>query len=126
MKTQKKSRKRVFHHCDDLEESPMWGTSSGEDAERQIEQSADIMRDEGRFRAAMERALAEWPYSSEHNLTARNSNRRAWLGHAGCFIAVGSREACTRRGWHELTEEEKTAADRVAQEVIDAWEESRA
>jgi hypothetical protein len=81
------------------------------------------MRNPQEFKKAMAEAVKNWPVSAEHNLTAIECNRRAWLGHAGCLMGVGSPEEPTRIGWHKLTEEEQVEADRVAQEVIDGWEE---
>lgn len=74
------------------------------------------------FKVAMARAVQAWPTSAEHNLTAVECNRRAWLGHAGCFVGVGSPEEPTRIGWHQLSGAEQFEADKVAQEVIDEWE----
>ena len=49
-------------------------------------------------------------------------NRRAWLGHAGCCIAVDSPEDLTRLAWHTLTTEQQERADAVAEEAIATWE----
>ena len=118
----KRSIKRVYHHCDVLEEAPMWRPYSGEDGNELSRKAANLMRNENGFRGAMEKALNEWPYSCEHNLSAKSINRRAWLGHAGCFLELGSPEANTRLGWHLLNVEEQMIADMVAEEVIGQWE----
>ena len=83
--------------------------------------AADLMRDSQRFMAAMTRALAEWPRSCLHNLTADGVNKLAWLGHAGCCLGVGSPEENTRIGWHLLNQAEQDEANRVAQAVLDSW-----
>lgn len=99
----------------------MWRTVNGDEIARQVEASHNLMAAPQAFKTAMQMAVDKWPYSTEHNLTAAVINRRAWLGHAGCFLAVGSVEACTRRAWNTLSEEQQVEADRVAQEVIDEW-----
>jgi hypothetical protein len=79
------------------------------------------MRDSDAFEAAMMRALEEWPNSCAHNLSAEDTNRLAWLGHAGCLLAAGSPEENTRCGWHTLTLTEQDAANAAAQKVLDMW-----
>ena len=74
-----------------------------------------------KFKAAMRRAAHEWPRSCEHNLSAENVNRIAWLGHAGCCVGAGSPEEATRAGWHTLTPDQQNEANRVAGDVLDEW-----
>lgn len=115
---------RVFHPWYKCEEfgAGMWRKLSGEEFDDFAKRSTDLMRNPQEFKRAMAKAVKNWPVSAEHNLTAIECNRRAWLGHAGCLIGVGSPEEATRIGWHRLTKTEQREADRVAQEVIDAWE----
>ena len=100
----------------------MWRIANGDELREQIAASRSLMADTLAFKAAMQSAVHQWPYSTEHNLTARVVNRRAWLGHAGCFLAAGSVEASTRRAWNLLTDEQRTAGDHAAQKVINEWE----
>jgi hypothetical protein len=115
---------RVFHPWNKCEEfgAGMWRKVSGEEYQDFAMKAADLMRNPEKFKKAMAEVVANWPMSAEHNLTAIECNRRAWLGHAGCLTGVGSPEEPTRIGWHQLTKAEQFEADRVAQEVIDAWE----
>jgi hypothetical protein len=75
------------------------------------------------FADAMRRVLKEWPKSVAVALQTPGLNRRAWIGHAGCFLATGSPEETTRLGWHELNDEQQIAANKAADLVIDEWEE---
>lgn len=116
--------KRVYHPhnlCEEYE-GGMWRTVSGDTAQALILASADLMRDSADFKHSMQRAIREWPNSSEHNLTCLSMNRIAWLGHAGCCIRVGSPEDMTRLGWHTLNQQEQDEANRVAAEVLLEWE----
>jgi hypothetical protein len=117
--------KRVYRHYEELEEfhAGMWRITTGETRKAHIAAAADLMRDSDEFKLAMRRALVEWMLSTEVALTALNTNRIAWLGHAGCCIATGSPEEATRAGWHTLDASEQDEANRVAQEVLDEWEE---
>lgn len=117
---------RVYHPYTKCEEfaSGMWRKVSGQEYEDFASKAHELMANPPRFKAAMSKAVRLWPFSAEHNLTAIECNRRAWLGHAGCFMGVGSPEEPTRIGWHRLTEAQQLEADRVAQEVIDDWEDA--
>jgi hypothetical protein len=114
---------RVYFHYSDLEEwrDGMWKIVGGKKRAHNAGMAADLMRDDGAFEAAMMRALEEWPNSCSHNLTAEDTNRLAWLGHAGCLLATGSPEENTRFGWHMLNASEQDAANATAQRVLDAW-----
>lgn len=119
----RKSNERVYFHYEQLEEfrAGMWRIVRGDAAAKYIELAADLMRDTGRFKEAMREALENWPNSCAHNLTAEDTNRLAWLGHAGCCLAVQSSEENTRRGWHTLTPGEQDRANQAAQEVLNEW-----
>lgn len=114
---------RVFHHYEDLEEyhAGMWRIVRGKERQNNIEAAADLMRCPDEFKEAMCQALTDWPKSCEAALTSEDSNRIAWLGHAGCCIATGSPEENTRAGWHTLNQAEQDEANRVAGEVLNAW-----
>jgi hypothetical protein len=79
------------------------------------------MADPPRFADAMRSALTKWPKSVEVALTTPGLNHKAWLGHAGCFLATGSPEETTRLGWHELDDAEQFAANLAAETVIAEW-----
>lgn len=116
--------KRIFHHHDKWEEhkAGMWRTVHGSAREQFIQAAGDLMRAPQAFKSAMLKAVYEWKHSCEANLTSIAVNRQAWLGHAGCCIATGSPEECTRLGWHTLTATEQDEANRVADEAIAEWE----
>lgn len=118
-------RRQYFPHTE-LEEcrDGMWKIVGGKVKAKNSQASADLMRNTSAFVSAMMRAFEEWPNSCLHNLTAEDTNRLAWLGHAGCFLAVGSPEENTRCGWHTLTVQEQDAANAAAQEALDAWIEA--
>jgi hypothetical protein len=114
---------RVYYDNRELEEyqQGMWRIVRGEDRKKNAESAASLMRDIAKFLNAMHKAVANWPKSCAHNLTAEDTNRLAWLGHAGCLLGVGSPEENTRAGWHMLTPAEQDAANKAAQTVLDYW-----
>ena len=115
--------KRVFHRFERWEEHHfgMWRQVPVEERCKFIDAAAALMRDVPAFRAAMIRAVDEWPYSCEANFTAAPINHRAWAGHAGCCIATGSPEHLTRLGWHLLDDSEQDAANAAADQAIEYW-----
>lgn len=117
---------RVYHHYEKLEEyhAGMWKIVRGDKRKQFVQQAADLMRCPEEFKEAMSQAVKTWPRSCEANLTADGVNKIAWLGHAGCCIATGSPEDCTRVGWHTLDSQEQAEANRVAAEVLQEWEGS--
>jgi hypothetical protein len=120
--------RRVFHPYHVLEETHagLWRITTGEERKRHVLAAARLMADPPAFKAAMAEALLRWPMSCEHNLSAEALNRIAWLGHAGCCVGRGCPEEATRAGWHTLTPEQQSEANRVAGEVLAAWIEANA
>lgn len=116
--------KRIYRPHDEWEEfaAGMWRVVHGDNAQKYIHAAADLMRCPDEFKLAMLRAIQDWPVSCQVNLTAKGMNRQAWLGHAGCCVAVSSPENCTRLGWHTLSLREQDEANRVADEAIAIWE----
>jgi hypothetical protein len=50
-------------------------------------------------------------------------NHQAWIGHAGCAIAVDSPEDMTRLAWRTLTKDQQDAANAAADRAIAVWRE---
>jgi hypothetical protein len=117
--------KRVHYPWHELEEyhpnGGMWAIPTALSRARFIDESATLMANPVAFAKAMRRALKEWPKSVSVALTTPGMNHRAWLGHAGCFLATGSPEEATRLGWHQLDDAEQWAANDAADCVIAEW-----
>ena len=118
-----KKVKRTYFHCNDLEESPMWGNIKPKEHDLYAEKSADLMREVDAFKQACRNVLIEWPNSTMQNLSARCLNRMAWIGHAANYLASGSVEYTTRLGWRMLDKDEQAAANKAASEIIEEWEQ---
>lgn len=103
----------------------MWAVPAASDRQHYIEASAELMVNVDAFTSAMRRALTEWPKSSDAALSNPGMNHRAWLGHAGCYLATGSPEEVTRLGWHTLDATEQWAANEAASRVITEWRNAR-
>lgn len=117
--------KRIFHRFEKCEEykSNMWKACDPVEREKFIEEARNLMIAVDDFYAAMVQAVHDWPFSCEANLTASSMNHQAWLGHAGCAIAVNSPEDMTRLAWRTLTQEQQDAANAAADRAIAVWKE---
>lgn len=121
---------RVHHPYTALEEyhpdGGMWSIPPATDRDFYIRETSDLMSNPTAFERAMLRAVEEWPRSVENALTNAAMNQRAWIGHAGCYLATGSPEETTRLGWHELDDAEQYAANAAADRAIAAWRAAHA
>ena len=70
----------------------------------------------------MQRVVAEWPNSCLNALTDYALNRKAWIGHAACALALRCPEDITRQAWSLLTNEQRVLANRQADRAILTWE----
>lgn len=70
----------------------------------------------------MQRVTIEWPNSCINALTDYNLNRKAWIGHAACALALRCPEDITRQAWGLLTDEQRILANRQADRAIQSWE----
>ena len=102
----------------------MWSIPAQGDRQGFIRAAEALMVNPEAFRDAMRRALNEWPRSVSVALTNPSMNHRAWIGHAGCYLATGSPEETTRLGWHLLDEGEQLTANETADAVITEWRRS--
>lgn len=126
----KKSRrmkfKRVYHPISAWEEihAGMWGDV--EDAKSMLKRAVDFTGDHKLYGHWMTRVVNEWPISCENALTDYSLNRRAWVGHAACAMAIGCPEDITRKAWGMLTDEQQFLANAEADRAIRVWADAYA
>lgn len=113
---------RIYHHYLEWEEIDfnMWG--SVEDRKSFLKKAIDFTGDHKLYGRFMMRVINEWKVSCENALTDYSINRRAWVGHAACALALGCPEDITREAWGYLTGEQQLLANKKADEAIKAWE----
>lgn len=66
--------------------------------------------------------INKWKHSCEHNLTDFGQNRKAWVGHAACQMAINCPEYITRSAWGYLTKDQQDFANDMADKAIRLWE----
>lgn len=118
----KPNLERVYHPYWNWEEIDhnMWG--SVEDTATYLRRVLKLTSDHRRYGRFMERVIHEWPVSCENALTDKNLNRKAWVGHAACALALACPEDIVRKAWGMLTDEQRTLANGEADRAIQAWE----
>lgn len=118
--------KRVYHPVDQWEEikSAMWDDC--DDRATMLQNAIEFTGDWNTYGDYMDLVIQEWPISCENALSDYMLNRKAWLGHAACALAIGCPEDITRKAWGHLTDEQRKMANRRAAIAIGHWEENYA
>lgn len=117
---------RVYHPWWEREEvgANMWG--SVDNRAEFLQKAIEFTGNAELYGHYMLRVCDEWPKSSQHNLSNTTQNRRAWIGHAACALAMGCPEDIVRQAWGHLTEWQQRAANQKADEAIQYWEQNHA
>jgi hypothetical protein len=114
--------KRIWVPIDQWEEikANMWGDVPNRS--RWLERAVIFTGNHRLYGRFMQRVVREWPNSCRNALTDANLNRRAWIGHAACALALRCPEDITRQAWGLLTHDQRQMANRQADRAIHAWE----
>jgi hypothetical protein len=118
----KQSIKRIYHPYWDWEELDynMWGAVN--DKKTYLKRAIKFTGDAPLYGRFMMRVANEWTNSCEHNLSNTTQNRRAWIGHAACALAIGCPEDITRKAWGFLSQDQQDKANDKADSAIKHWE----
>lgn len=113
---------RIFHHYSLWEDyhAGMYDECK-EGRKERVKEAARILGNPKICRAAMEKVVAEWKFSTEFNLSNAEINRKAWLGQAACCCYAGIHEDETREAWGLMTDGQRIEANRIASEIIKRW-----
>ena len=98
----------------------MWG--SVKNRRRCIERAVIFTGNHRLYGRYMLRVVNEWPRSCLNAMTDSSLNRRAWIGHAACALAIQCPEDITRQAWGLLSHEQRVLANEQADRAIQAWE----
>lgn len=121
MLNQNRPIKRIYHPYWNWEEVKfnMWG--SVKDRDKYLKKAIRFTGNAKLYGKYMMRVAREWHYSSEHNLSCEDQNRRAWIGHAACALAFQCPEDIVREAWGHLSEKKQIEANAVADQAIKWW-----
>lgn len=114
---------RVYHPYTEWEEIRfnMWGSSIS--PEKHLKLAIKLTGDHKKYGRFMLKVIEKWPKSCENALTDSALNKKAWIGHAACALAIKCPEHITRKAWGELTNEQRILANREAERAIRIWGE---
>ncbi|QGJ84331.1 hypothetical protein [Pseudoalteromonas phage XCL1123] len=98
----------------------MWGKV--DDNRLYLDKAIEFTGDHKLYGSFMMKVVNDWPYSCENALTDYHMNRRAWIGHAACALAIRCPENTTRQAWKDLSYEQQYLANKEASRAIRAWE----
>jgi hypothetical protein len=102
----------------------MWRKVAPEERMVMLKRAIEFTGDHVRYGMYMQRVSKEWPTACEHNLTEVNQNRKAWIGHAACCMAINCPEDITREAWGYLTKTQQNQANKQAETAILLWEKA--
>jgi hypothetical protein len=117
-----KNLPRVWVSIDKWEEIKhnMWGEV--DNRADMLSKAVDFTGNAALYGQFMRRVTNEWPNSCANSLTDYQMNRKAWVGHAACALALGCPEDITRQAWGLLTDEQRLLANAEADRAIHSWE----
>lgn len=102
----------------------MWRPETKQDEEFYLQKAIDFTGNTKLYGKWMLEVLEKWPITCNVNLSNKNQNRKAWIGHAACCLAINCPEQVTRMAWWKLTEKQRIEANLQAQYAIELWEET--
>ena len=114
--------KRIWHPFTEWEDVEMWTPCSQKERKALVEKAVVFTGNDCLYGHWMHQVLTAFPKACEHNLTDLSMNRRAWIGHAACFLATVCSEDVTREAWGLLTDHQRDLANLQADAAIAAWE----
>ena len=115
---------QIYHNYNLWEDykSGMWRKLKKQEEKEYLQKAVDFTGDADLYGHWMIQVVKNWKYSCEHNLTDVSQNRRAWIGHAACQLAINCPEYITRQAWGFLSKDQQDKANAVADKAILLWE----
>ena len=118
--------RRIYHPYWVWEDIGMWRRVWGKEREVFLATAIEFTGNATAYGEAMMQVIDRFPIAAEHNLTDTAQNRQAWIGHAACYLRHELPEDIVREAWGQLTDEQRDAANAVADIAIAEWESQHA
>jgi len=119
--------KQIFYHYTRWEDFQNGMYDEDKDGRRErVKLAAQLLSDPPRLYEEMTRVTQEWKCATEQNLTNASINHQAFLGQTACAIWGGVHEDETREAWGTLTNQQRYAANKVADRVFEEWVQKHA
>lgn len=117
---------RIYHPVTLWEELKFNMYGEVTDKKKYLQMAIEFTSNHEKYGTYMLQVITLWKYSCENALTDTRINRKAWVGHAACALAMQCPEDIVREAWGHLTDEQRILANREAQRAIDVWESNYA
>jgi len=119
--------KRKFHNYQNWEDyqNGMYDNMQGRDRRIMLNKAITFTGNANLYGEWMLKVISDWPISCEHNLTDKNINQKAWIGHAATCMAIKCPEDVTRQAWGCLSQAQQEEANHQADLAIKAWHEKQ-
>lgn len=99
----------------------MWGESKNQHDD--LQKAIEFTGNHELYGKYMMMVVNEWKISCENSLTDLSINRKAWVGHAACALALQIPEDIIRKAWGYLSYEQQLLANNQAERAIRYWEQ---
>ncbi len=106
---------------EDFQHNFYGGVTDDWERDNTMEMYATMLRDLPKFEGALQVITRDWQHSNRHNLTNAGLNRVAYLGQCACALLFRAPHKECRGGYQLLSDDEKAAADAMAQKYLDKW-----
>ena len=115
--------KQYFSHYENWEDykNGMYDLNT-ENSEEKIFLAKTLLCNPEEFYNTLQIVFKKWPIATKVNLTNNMCNRKAWTGQASCCYKYRVPETLTRVAWKYMTEEQRTTANKIADQCITEYE----
>ena len=116
--------KRIYHSWEKWEDYKcgFYDNVSGKNKPFMIDKVVELFINPELTEKYMNKAIKEWFFSCEHNLTNNGLNKIAYIGQAACCLYDGIPSTITMEAWSKVPKEFQIIADSIATEVLKDWE----
>jgi hypothetical protein len=116
---------RVHHHWEKWEDykAGFYNNLSGKEKRGMIDKVVEMFSSKELTEKYMEKAINEWYYSCEQNLTNNGMNKIAYIGQAACCIYAGIPATITMEAWSSVPLEFQEIANGIAESKLIKWGE---
>lgn len=100
----------------------MWSKVQKDVEKNYLIKAIKFTSDYKKYGKAMQEVVKKWENTMLHNLTNKNINRLAFVGHCAVTYKICVPEYITRMAWSKLTDKQKYLANEEAKKAIKHWE----
>jgi hypothetical protein len=118
--------KQIYHNYllwEDFQNG-MWKKYDKDIEADMLHAAIEFMSDTFLFSNAMHNVVKHWKFTTEHHITDKTINHKAFLGQCGVCYELGIPEHITREAWGHLTEKKQYLANKEAKKAISLFKQN--